>query len=60
VVRKSGHRAECVLVFTIRGASTGETECALDAVVRFKSKRSRQLKTSVGPTAACLFPVPLK
>jgi hypothetical protein len=60
VIAKRGHRAECVLAFRIEGVSTGETECALDAVVRFRSRRSRQLRTSVGPTLACLFPVPLK
>jgi hypothetical protein len=57
-IRKS-HRAECVIAFTIQGASTGETECALDALVKFKSKRSKQLQVGIGPAVVCLFPVPL-
>jgi hypothetical protein len=59
-IKKKGHRADCILAFTIQGASTGETQCALDARVEFKSKRSRQLKVSVGPVLVCLFPVPLE
>jgi hypothetical protein len=57
-IRKS-HRAECVISFTIQGASTGETECAIDALVKFKNKRSKQLQTAIGPALICLFPVPL-
>ena len=60
VITKKGHRAECVLAFTIQGASTGETECAVDALVQFKNKRSKQLKISVGTDLVCLFPVQLK
>ena len=56
---KKGHRAECVIRFTIAGASTGETECAIDARVQFRSKTSRDLKISLGPVVVCLFPVPL-
>jgi hypothetical protein len=59
-ITKKGHRAECVLAFTIQGASTGETECAVDARVQFKSKKSKQLKISVGSVVVCLFPVPLE
>ena len=58
-ITKKGHRAECVLSFTIQGASTGETECALDALVQFKNKKSKELKISVGSVLVCLFPVPL-
>jgi hypothetical protein len=58
-ITKKGHRAECVIAFTIQGASTGETECALDVLVQFKSKKSKALKTSVGSVLVCLFPVPL-
>jgi hypothetical protein len=58
-ITKKGHRAECVLTFTIQGASTGATECALDARVEFKNKRSRELKVSVGNVLLCLFPVEL-
>ena len=57
-IRKS-HRAECVISFTIQGASTGETECALDALVKYKNKRSKQLQIGIGPAVVCLFPVPL-
>jgi hypothetical protein len=59
-ITKKGHRAGCVLSFTIQGASTGETECGLDALVQFRSKKSKQLKVSVGSTLVCLFPVPLE
>ena len=58
-ITKKGHRAECVLSFTIQGASTGETECAIDARVQFKNKKSKELKISVGSVLVCLFPVPL-
>ena len=56
---KKSHRAECVIAFSVQGATTGETECAMEALVKFKSVRSRQLKTSVGRGLVCLFPVPL-
>jgi hypothetical protein len=59
-ITKKGHRAECVLSFTIQGASTGETECAVDALVQFKNKKSKQLKVAVGSILVCLFPVPLE
>ena len=59
-ITKKGHRAECVLSFSIAGASTGETECALDARVQFRSKRSKELKISIGAVLVCLFPVPLE
>ena len=58
-ITKKGHRAECVLTFTIQGASTGETDCGLDALVQFRSKKSKQLKISVGSLLVCFFPVPL-
>jgi hypothetical protein len=57
---KKGHRADCVLTFAIQGASTGETDCVLDARVRFKSKRSRELEISLGSVVVCLFPVQLE
>jgi hypothetical protein len=56
---KKGHRAECILTFTVQGASIGETECILDAVVQFKSKKSKELKISTGPVVVCVFPVEL-
>jgi hypothetical protein len=59
-ITKKGHRAECVIAFKIQGASTGETDCAVDARVQFKSKKSKQLKVSVGSVLVCLFPVPLE
>jgi hypothetical protein len=59
-ITKRGHRAECVLSFAIAGASTGETECALDARVQFRSKTSKELKISIGAVLVCLFPVPLE
>jgi hypothetical protein len=59
-ITKKGHRAECVLSFTVQGASTGETECAVDALVQFKNKKSKQLKVAVGSILVCLFPVPLE
>jgi hypothetical protein len=59
-ITKKGHRAECVIVFSIQGASTGETECALEARVQFKNNRSKQLKVSLAPAVVCLFPVPLE
>jgi hypothetical protein len=58
-ITKKKHRAECVLTFSIQGASTGETECAVDARVEFKNKSSKELKASVGTDMVCLFPVPL-
>lgn len=59
-ITKKGHRAECVLAFSIAGASTGETECALDARVEFRNKKSKDLKVSIGGLLVCLFPVPLE
>jgi hypothetical protein len=56
---KKSHRAECAILFSIQGASTGETECGLDALVKFKNSRSRQLKISIGQVLVCFFPVPL-
>ena len=59
VLSKNKHRAECVIRFSIQGASTGETECVLDALVKFKSKRSKQLDIAIGPVIVCAFPVEL-
>jgi hypothetical protein len=59
VISKKRRRAACVLTFGVQGASTGKTECAVDALVEFKSKKSKRLKTSVGSVAACAFPVKL-
>src|SRR5688572_15693926 len=59
-ITKKGHRAECVLAFSIAGASTGETECAIDARVEYRSKKSKDLKISIGGVLVCLFPVPLE
>jgi hypothetical protein len=59
VIKKS-HRAECALVYTIQGASTGETSCGLDALVKFKSARSKQLTIAIGNVLVCFFPVPLQ
>jgi hypothetical protein len=59
-ITKKGHRAGCAIVFSIQGASTGETECLLDARVQFRSNRSKQLKVSIAPLLVCLFPVPLE
>ena len=56
---KKSHRAKCAIVFLVEGASTGETECGVDALVQFKSKRSRKLKISTGGGLICFFPVPL-
>ena len=56
---KKGHRAECLLTFTVQGASIGETECILDAVVQFKGKKSKELKISTGSVVLCVFPVEL-
>jgi hypothetical protein len=58
-ITKKGHRAECLLVFNIEGASTGETRCLLDARVQFRSKTSKELKISVGSVVVCAFPVEL-
>jgi Tfp pilus assembly protein FimT len=57
---KRSHRAECVISFSITGASTGETECGLDALVRFKSAKSKELKISTGPALICFFVAPLE
>ena len=57
---KKGHRAECTLSFSIAGASTGETECLLDARVEYRSKKSKELKIAIGGVVVCLFPVPLE
>jgi hypothetical protein len=56
---KKGHRAECILTFTVQGASVGETECILDAIVKFKGKKSKELRISTGSVVVCLFPVEL-
>jgi hypothetical protein len=56
---KTSHRAQCVITFAVQGASTGETECGIDALVRFKNARSRQLSISIGSSLFCFFPVPL-
>ena len=57
-VQKS-HRAECVIVFPVQGVSFGELECGMDALVRFRSKRSRKLEIFLGEGLLCIFPVPL-
>lgn len=57
---KKSHRAECVIAFSIKGASTGETECGIDALVRFKSAKSKELKISTGPALICFFAAPLE
>jgi len=59
-ISKSKHRAICAIVFSIQGASIAETECGLDALVKFKSAKSKQLKIAIGDTIACFFPVPLQ
>jgi hypothetical protein len=56
---KKSHRADCAIVFSVQGASTGETECGMDGRVQFKSKRSRKLKISTGGGLVCFFSVPL-
>ena len=56
-ITKKGHRAECVLVFSVTGGTVGEAECALDARVDFKNKRSKELEISLGSPLICLFPV---
>jgi hypothetical protein len=56
---KKSHRADCAIVFVVEGASTGETECGMEARVQFKSKRSRKLKISTGGGLVCFFPIPL-
>lgn len=58
-ISKSKHRAACVIRFSIQGASTGETECVLDALVKFRSKRSKELEVEVGSVLVCAFPVEL-
>ena len=55
---KKKHRAECVIVFPVQGVSFGELECGMDALVRFKSKRSRKLDIFLGEGLLCVFPVP--
>jgi len=56
-ITKKGHRAECILVFSVTGGPVGEAECALDARVDFKNRRSRELRISLGSPLICLFPV---
>lgn len=55
---KKSHRAECAITFTVVGATTGKTECALGGLVKFKSARSRQLKIAVGGSLVCYFEIP--
>ena len=57
---KKSHRAECVISFSIQGASTGETDCGVNALVRFKSAKSKELKISVVPALICFFAAPLE
>jgi hypothetical protein len=59
-IKKKSHRAECVISFSIKGASTGETECGLDALVRFKSAKSKELRIATGPALICFFAAPLE
>jgi hypothetical protein len=56
---KKSHRANCAIIFSVAGASTGETECGMDGFVRFKSKKSRQLEVATGDRLVCFFPIPL-
>jgi hypothetical protein len=58
-IAKKGHRAACFLDFSIQGATTGETDCLLDARVQFKSKKSKELKISLGSVLVCAFPIDL-
>lgn len=57
---KKSHRAECVISFSIQGASTGETDCGVNALVRFKSAKSKELKISIVPALICFFAAPLE
>jgi hypothetical protein len=57
VIKKS-HRADCAIIFSVLGASTGKTECGFDARVSFKNARSRQLKISVRGALICFFEIP--
>jgi hypothetical protein len=59
-IKKKSHRAECVISFSIQGASTGETDCGMNALVRFKSAKSKELKISVVPALICFFAAPLE
>jgi hypothetical protein len=51
-------RADCVISFAVRAPQTGDTECALDALVR-RNRSTRKLEVSVGRTVLCIFPVEL-
>ena len=58
-VNKKGHRADCAISFDVKGASSGDMFCGLDARVQFKSAKSSRLKISVGTHLICLTPIPL-
>jgi hypothetical protein len=59
-VAKNKQKADCSIDYLIAGASTGETSCSQPARVRFRSKKSNELKVSVLPGLACLFVVSLE
>ena len=58
-VAKKGQLAECGIDYAIAGVSTGETSCTQPARVKFRSKKSTELKVSIAPALACIFIVPL-
>jgi hypothetical protein len=60
VRKKKEHQAICSIDFAIAGATTGETACSIPARVKFRSKSSKELKTSIAPASVCLFFVELE
>jgi hypothetical protein len=57
-VSKSKHRASCAVTFSIAGATTGETECVIEGVVKFRNARSKDLKVAIQGSLICYFEVP--
>lgn len=55
---KKSHRASCAVTYSVAGASTGETECVVEGVVKFKNARSRDLKVAIQGSLICYFEVP--
>jgi uncharacterized membrane protein YeaQ/YmgE (transglycosylase-associated protein family) len=55
---KKSHRAVCAITYSVVGATTGETECVVEGLVKFKNARSRALDVSVRGSLVCFFEIP--
>lgn len=58
--RKTSHRVDCNLTFTVRSPEAGDLTCSLPARVKYRNARSRELVVSVGAALTCSFKISLQ